>query len=213
MKLKPEDLGVISEKLKAVTALRDGTDGNEKHLMLCAGTGCVSNKSFEVQEALEAELEKQNLSDRIKVVITGCQGFCAQGPIVLVQPDGIFYQLLEVKDIPHLVEEHFINGRPVEKYMYSPSEKEAPIPKIQNIEFFRKQEPIALANRGLVNPENIDEYIGREGYKALSAVLTSMSPEEVIEEVKTSGLRGRGGAGFPTGTKWEFCRNAAGEEK
>ena len=163
MKLKPEDLTAISEKLQPVTALRNGGDGSDKthggrkHLMLCAGTGCVSNKSFEVQEALEAEIEKHGLSENIKVIITGCQGFCAQGPIVLVQPDGIFYQLLEVKDIPHLVEEHFVGGRPVEKYMYTPSKDEAPIPKIQDIEFFRKQEPIALANRGLVNPENIDE--------------------------------------------------------
>lgn len=183
------------------------------HLMLCAGTGCVSNKSFEVKRVLEEELVKNNLQDEIQVVPTGCQGFCAQGPIVIVQPEGIFYQLLKEEDISHLVEEHFLKGRPVEKFMYTPSKKGSPIPKIQDIQFFGKQKLVALANRGIINPENIDEYIGMGGYKALAKAVTSMTPEEVIEQVKISGLRGRGGAGFPTGTKWEFCRNSPGEEK
>ncbi len=183
------------------------------HLMVCTGTGCVSNKAFGIKEALERELEKQSLQEEIKIITTGCNGFCANGPIVVAQPEGIFYQMLTEEDIPHLVEEHFLKGRPVEKLMYSPPEDEAPIPKMKDIGFFGKQQLIALANRGIIDPENIDEYIGRDGYKALAKALTSMTPEETIEEIKRSGLRGRGGAGFPTGRKWELCRNAPGDEK
>ncbi len=182
------------------------------NLLVCAGTGCVSNNSFTVKAALEKEIEKHKLQEEIQVISTGCNGFCANGPIVVVKPDGIFYQLLTEEQIPHLVEEHFLKGRPVEKLMYTPAKDEAPIPKMSDIPFFGKQQLIALANRGLIDPENIDEYIALGGYQALSKALTEMTPEQVIEEIKASGLRGRGGAGFPTGKKWEFCRNAAGEE-
>jgi NADH:ubiquinone oxidoreductase subunit F (NADH-binding)/(2Fe-2S) ferredoxin len=181
--------------------------------MVCAGTGCVSNHSLEIREALEAELMKHNLQDEISIVLTGCNGFCANGPIMVVQPEGIFYQLLTVDDIPHLVEEHFLKGRPVKGLMYTPPKEESPVPKMSDIGFFRKQQLIALANRGVLDPENIDEYIGKEGYKALARALKSMAPEEVVEKIKDSGLRGRGGGGFPTGRKWEFCRNTPGEEK
>jgi len=132
-----------------------------------------------------------------------------KGPILIVQPEGIFYQLLTVKDVPHLVEEHFLKGRPVESLMYVPPGEEMPIPKMKDIPFFQNQRLIALRNRGLIDPDKIEEYIARDGYKALSKVLTSMTPEEVIQELKDSGLRGRGGAGFPTGVKWELCRKAA----
>ncbi|TET79426.1 NADH-quinone oxidoreductase subunit NuoF [candidate division TA06 bacterium] len=181
--------------------------------MVCAGTGCVSNNAFKVKEALEREIKRHNLQDEVLIVMTGCNGFCAQGPIMVVQPDGIFYQMLTEKDIPHLVEEHLLKGRPVKKLMYTPSEEEKPIPKMSDIGFFKKQRLIALRNRGLVDPEKIDEYIAREGYKALAKALTSMSPEEIIKEIKDSGLRGRGGAGFPTGRKWELARNAPGDQK
>ena len=183
------------------------------NLMLCTGTGCVSNKSFEVKEFLEIELQKQGLEEEIQIVPTGCQGFCAQGPIALVQPEGIFYQMLEPKDIPELVEEHFLKGRPLSRLMYTPKEDAEPVPLIQDIGFFEKQQLIALANRGIIDPENIDEYIARGGYKALAKVLTEMSPEQIINELKDSGLRGRGGAGFLTGLKWDFCRKAPGDEK
>jgi (2Fe-2S) ferredoxin len=182
-------------------------------LLVCAGTGCVSNNSFKVKAALERELQKHDLQDEIRVVTTGCNGFCANGPIVVVKPDGIFYQMLTEEDIPHLVEEHFLKGRPVEKLMYKPAKDEAAIPRMSEIPFFGKQQLIALANRGLVDPENIDEYIALGGYQALAKALTEMTPEGIIQEIKDSGLRGRGGAGFPTGSKWEFCRNAPGEEK
>ncbi|MFP4082299.1 MAG: FAD-dependent oxidoreductase [Candidatus Aminicenantes bacterium] len=145
--------------------------------------------------------------------MTGCNGFCAAGPIMIVQPDGIFYQKLEEEDIPFLVEEHLLKGRPVKKLMYTPPTEAEPIPKMADISFFKKQILIALRNKGIVDPEKIDDYIAREGYASLSKVLTHMKPEEVIKEIKKSGLRGRGGGGFPTGLKWEFARAAEGDGK
>ncbi len=182
-------------------------------LLICAGTGCVSSRSFQVRDALLEEIGKRGLEDEVQVVATGCQGFCAQGPIMIFQPDGIFYQKLKPKDVPLLVEEHLIKGRPVERLMYVPSKGEPPVPKLSDIAFFSKQRLIVLRNRGLIDPEKIDEYIGRDGYQALAKVLTSMTPEQVIDEMKRSGLRGRGGAGFPTGVKWEFTRKSEGDEK
>jgi len=173
------------------------------HLMLCAGTGCVSNGSYRIKEGLERELAKQNLQDEVAVVMTGCNGFCAQGPVMTVQPDGIFYQLLTDKDIPQLVEEHFLKGRPVKRLMYTPPEAKTPVPKMSEIGFFKKQRLIALRNRGLIDPEKIEEYIARGGYRALAKALNDLTPGEIIEEVKKSGLRGRGGAGYPTGVKWQ----------
>ncbi len=183
------------------------------HVMVCAGTACVSNGSLKIKEALEKEIKKRGLENEVLVVPTGCNGFCGQGPIMVVQPDGIFYQRLKVEDIPYLVEEHLLKGRPVKKLMYVPPKEEKPIPKMMDIPFFGNQMLIALRNRGLIDPENIEEYIARDGYRALAKVLTSMTPEEVIEEIKASGLRGRGGGGFPTGIKWEACRRAKGEPK
>ena len=176
------------------------------HLMVCAGTACVSNKSYKIKKVLEEEIKKQGLEDEVAVVTTGCNGFCAQGPLMVVQPDGVFYQLLKEEDIPHLVEEHFLKGRPVKEKMYVPPEEKMPIPTMDNIDFFKYQRLIALRNRGLIDPEKIDEYIARDGYNALVKALTEMSPDDIIREVKTSGLRGRGGAGFPTGLKWELTR-------
>jgi NADH:ubiquinone oxidoreductase subunit F (NADH-binding)/(2Fe-2S) ferredoxin/Pyruvate/2-oxoacid:ferredoxin oxidoreductase delta subunit len=183
------------------------------HLMLCTGTGCVSNKAFRIREVLEEELRKRDLQDEIAVVGTGCNGFCAQGPVMVVQPDGIFYQMLTERDIPGLVEEHFLKGRPVQRLMFTPPGGEAPVPKMSDIGFFGKQRLIALRNRGMIDPEKIDEYIARGGYRAAAKALTSMTPEAIIAEVKQSGLRGRGGAGFPTGRKWEICRSANGKPK
>ena len=219
MKVKPEDLDAIKQKMSGYMTVRteEGSvsepDTYRMHLMVCAGTGCVSNKSLQVKEALEKEITARELQNEIKVVTTGCNGFCANGPIVVVHPDGIFYQKLSAEDIPELVEEHFVKGNPVEKHMYTAAGDDRPIPKMKDIEFFGKQKLIALYNRGLVDPESIDEYIGRDGYRGLAKALTEMDPETVLEEVKQSGIRGRGGAGFPTGKKWEFCAKAEGEQK
>ena len=183
------------------------------NLMLCTGTGCVSNKSFDIMTALQDELKKHNLEKEIGIVITGCNGFCAMGPIVVVQPDGIFYQKITLQDVSHLVEEHFLKGRPVEKLMYVPPKEKEPIPVMSDIPFFGKQMLITLRNRGLIDPENIDEYIARDGYKGFTKAITTITPEQVIEEIKTSELRGRGGGGFPTGLKWEVAYNTPSDEK
>lgn len=174
--------------------------------MICTCTNCISNGALQVKDALEKEIKKQHLEGDVKVVPTGASGLCVKGPILVVQPEGIFYQLLTVEAVPHLVEEHFLKGRPVKSLMYVPPGEEAPIPNIRDIPFFKNQRLIALRNRGLIDPDEIEEYIARDGYRALAKALTSMTPKEVIAEIKASGLRGRGGAGFPTGQKWEFCR-------
>ncbi len=183
------------------------------YLMVCAGTGCVANHSMRIKDKLEGEINKRGLQNEICIVTTGCNGFCAVGPLMVVQPDGIFYQLLKETDIPHLVEEHFMKGRPVKELMYTPPLQKAPVPKMSEIPFFADQSLIVLRNRGLINPENIDESIARGGYEALAKTLTMMTPDEVIQEIKASGLRGRGGGGFPTGIKWETCKHAPGDER
>jgi len=174
--------------------------------MICTCTNCISNGALEIKDSLESEIKKQGLDEDVLVVPTGASGLCVNGPILIVQPDGIFYQRLQSKDIPHLVEEHFLKGRPVKNLMYIPPGEEVPIPELRSIPFFKDQRLIALRNRGLIDPDKIEEYIARDGYKALAKALTSMTREEIIKEVSDSGLRGRGGAGFPTGRKWESRR-------
>ncbi len=183
------------------------------HLLVCAGTGCVANNSIDIKEELEREIAKRGLENEVSVITTGCQGFCERGPIVIVQPDSIFYQRVSKKDIPHLVEEHLLKGRPVKSLMYIPSPAAPPIPKMMDIGFFRHQRLIVLRNRGRLDPENIEEYIAFDGYRALEKALTQMTPMQIIKEIKASGLRGRGGAGFPTGMKWELCHNSRGKMK
>jgi NADH-quinone oxidoreductase subunit F len=183
------------------------------NLLVCAGTGCVAGNSFQVKEELEKEIAVQGLKNEIQVVTTGCQGFCERGPILIVQPDGIFYQRMTKEDVPHLVQEHLLKGRPVKRLMYTPSPEEAPIPRMMDIGFFKYQRLIALSNRGRLDPENIEEYIGFNGYSALEKALTGMTPEDIVDEVKRAGLRGRGGAGFPTGQKWQLCRRSPGNQK
>ncbi len=171
--------------------------------MICTCTNCVSNGALQIKDRLEAEIEKAGLENEVQIVPTGASGLCVRGPILIVQPEGTFYQALKVDDVPNLVEEHFLKGRPVESLMYVPPGEEVPIPSIRDIPFFRSQRLIALRNRGLIDPSKIEEYIANDGYRALAKVLTSMAPEDVIKEIRDSGLRGRGGAGFPTGRKWE----------
>lgn len=185
------------------------------HVLCCTGTGCVSAGSLEVAKALETELAKRGLQNEIQIVKTGCQGFCAMGPIIITQPDGVFYCGVGVKDAVKLVEEHLLKGRPVSKLMFTPPAEKSPIPLLKDIPFFAKQKLLVLRNRGLIDPEKIEDYIAVGGYTALAKALTQMTPEQIIKEVKRSGLRGRGGGGFPAGVKWETCRHAAqtrGEE-
>ena len=176
------------------------------HAMICTCTNCISNGALKIKNALDAEIAKRGLEKEILVVQTGASGLCVKGPIMMVQPEGIFYQFLKEKDIPHLVEEHFLKGRPVTSLMYVPPGEETPIPRLADIPFFKDQRLIALRNRGLIDPDSIDEYIARDGYKALAKALGQMTPEQIIEEIQKSGLRGRGGAGFPTGEKWRICK-------
>jgi NADH-quinone oxidoreductase subunit F len=162
---------------------------------------------LKVKNVLETEIAERGLDNDVRVIQTGASGLCVNGPILMVQPDGIFYQFLTEKDVANLVEEHFLKGRPVKSLMYVPLGQDVPIPKLTDIPFFKDQRLIALRNRGLIDPDSIDEYITRDGYKALAKALASMTSEQVIEEIKKSGLRGRGGGGFPTGRKWEICRS------
>ncbi len=181
--------------------------------MICAGTGCVANGSLKVKDALETEIIKRSLQNEIKIVLTGCNGFCAKGPVMVVYPEDIFYQQVKPEDVPHLVEEHFVKGRPVQKFLYTPPTDKKTIPVMNEIPFFKHQVLRALRNRSLIDAEKIEEYIARDGYMAAAKALTEMTPEQIVAEVKKSGLRGRGGAGFLTGLKWELCARVQGEIK
>ncbi len=188
-------------------------DKVRSNVMLCGGTGCIATGSLKVKDAFVEELKKHNLGEQVTVTLTGCNGFCAQGPLVTVYPEGIFYERLKPDDIPFLIEEHFVKGRPVEKFMYKEPEKKSAVPAIGEIPFFKHQVLRALRNKGVVDPEKIEEYIARDGYMAAAKALTEMTPDDIIKEMKNSGLRGRGGAGFPTGLKWELCARSQGELK
>jgi len=178
-------------------------------LMICAGTGCVSAGSMTLFDLFDKELKERGLKNEYLPVPTGCNGFCAQGPIIVVQPEGIFYQKVKEKDIPVIIEQHLKGGKPVEHLLYKDHETGEAVPRMDDISFFGKQMLIALRNRGIINPEVIDDAISRGAYKALSKALTQMSPEDIINEIKVSAIRGRGGGGFPAGVKWESCYGAA----
>ncbi|MGE0084927.1 MAG: NADH-quinone oxidoreductase subunit NuoF [Desulfococcaceae bacterium] len=182
-------------------------------LMLCGGTGCHSTGSIALKKALEEELARQGLANEIKIVETGCNGFCALGPVMLVQPEGVFYQKLRIEDVPELVEEHFLKGRPVKRLFYKESASKDLIPRMEEIPFFAHQELRVMRNKGMIDPEIIDDYIARDGYFGTAKALTEMTPQQIIEEMKKSGLRGRGGAGFPTGLKWDFASKSPGNVK
>jgi len=183
------------------------------NVLVCGGTSCTASGSVKVREALIAEVERRGLQDEVRVVETGCRGFCVMGPVIIIYPEGIFYCLVQPSDVPELVEETLVKGRVLERLTYKEPLTHQAIPHYKDIPFYGKQLRIVLRNCGLINPESIEEYIVRGGYAALGKVLSEMTPEEVIDEVKRSGLRGRGGAGFPTGLKWEFARRAKGSPK
>ncbi|MGX8796880.1 NADH-ubiquinone oxidoreductase-F iron-sulfur binding region domain-containing protein [Fusibacter sp. JL298sf-3] len=183
------------------------------HIMVCGGTGCVSSRSLEMVEAFKNKLEHAGYNKEVTVLKTGCFGFCGQGPIVKIHPDNVFYVKVGLDDVDEIVNEHIIKGRTVERLLYKEPATEKPLPKHDDMGFYKKQYRIALRNCGLINPEDIDEYIAFNGYEALGRAVSDMTPEAVIEVIKTSGLRGRGGGGFPTGLKWEFTRKPVSEQK
>ena len=183
------------------------------HVLVCGGTGCVAGGSLAVQVRMKEELARKGLDKEILVVQTGCHGMCELGPIVVVYPEGTFYTRVQPEDAKTIVEEHLYKGRVVEKLLYKPSEKMESVKHYNELPFYAKQNRIALRNCGYINPDNIEEYIARDGYQALAKVLLEMTPDDVISEIKTSGLRGRGGGGFPTGMKWEFCKKSVSDKK
>ena len=183
------------------------------HVLVCGGTGCTSSNSAAIIEALETQIAEKGLSEEIKVIKTGCFGLCALGPIMIVYPEGSFYSQVKVEDIPEIVEEHLLKGRIVTRLLYDETVTPDEIKSLNDTTFYAKQKRVALRNCGVIAPENIDEYIAFDGYQALAKCLTEYTPEQVIQVVKDSGLRGRGGGGFPTGLKWSFTAANQADQK
>ena len=183
------------------------------HVLVCGGTGCTSSGSQRIRERLEKEIAANGLSEEVGVVKTGCFGLCALGPIMIVYPEGTFYSMVQEDDIPEIVSEHLLKGRVVTRLLYDETTKTDKIIPLNETNFYKKQHRVALRNCGVINPENIEEYIGTGGYEALGTVLTEKTPEDVIQILLDSGLRGRGGAGFPTGLKWKFAAANEADQK
>ena len=183
------------------------------HVLVCGGTGCTSSGSQQIMVALREELKKLGLDEEVSVVQTGCHGLCALGPIMIVYPDATFYAMVKEEDIPEIVEEHLLKGRPVQRLLYDETVTPSGVKSLGDTDFYKKQHRIALRNCGVINPEVIEEYIGTGGYQALGKVLTEMTPDDVIQVLLDSGLRGRGGAGFPTGLKWKLAKGNAADQK
>jgi len=183
------------------------------NVLLCAGASCISSGGYSFRDKLVEELKKHSLENEVNIVETGCVGTCELGPVVIIYPESIFYKKVQPEDAAEIVEEHFIKGRPVQRLLFKDPAAQKIIEKIDEMPFFKKQVKIVLRNTGAIDPESLEEYIGKDGYTALAKALTEMKPEQIIEEIKNSGLRGRGGAGFPTGLKWEMVKNSQGKEK
>ena len=208
-----EELNEIREKTFKEISLRKDRNytGKEKHVLVCGGTGCTSSHSKNIIEKFEELIKKEGL-DNVRVIRTGCFGLCAKGPIIVVRPEDTFYAAAHVDDVEEIVEKHLKNGEIVERLLCKDIDGSM-VKSLDELNFYKKQHRIVLKNCGLIDPENIDEYLAFDGYKALEKVLTSMSPDDVIKEVSDSELRGRGGAGFPTGRKWQFAKNSTDEQK
>ena len=183
------------------------------HVLVCGGTGCTSSHSAEIIEKLEQELKAKGLENEVKVIKTGCFGLCALGPVMIVYPEGCFYSEVKVEDVPEIVEEHLLKGRMVKRLLYEETVHQDDIKPLNETNFYKKQHRVALRNCGVIDPENIEEYIAMDGYQALAKCLTELTPDVVIQIVKDSGLRGRGGGGFPTGLKWSFTAKNTADQK
>jgi NADH-quinone oxidoreductase subunit F len=188
-------------------------DQVKNHVLVCTGGGCIASGALEVSAAFTKELGSQGLAQENRVIETGCLGPCAVGPVVLVYPDGVFYQNVRVEDVHEIVQEHLFKGRIVDRLVSHAPGTDKSVAEMGDVEFFNRQVKIVLRNSGIIDPLKIEEYIARQGYQALAKVLTDMTPEQVVSEVLRSGLRGRGGAGFPTGLKWKFARRTESDVK
>ena len=208
-----EELNKIRIEKRAELDLRKNTntDTREKHILVCNGTGCTSSKSPKILEKLKRIVEEKGIKN-VRVIKTGCFGLCAKGPIVIIRPDDTFYAMVKPEDCEEIIESHIVENKVVERLLCKDIDG-TKVTKLDDLTFYKKQKRIALKNCGVINPEDIDEYIAFDGYRALSRVLIEMSQDEVIETIDKSGLRGRGGAGFPTGKKWELTKEAKGETK
>ena len=182
-------------------------------ILICGGTGCTSNHSRDIIAEFNKQIAERNLAKDVQVIMTGCFGLCAVGPVVIVYPEGAFYSCVQASDVTEIIEEHILKGRIVTRLLHKEPDKAEVINSLEDTNFYKMQTRVALRNCGVINPEDIDEYIAYDGYQALIKVLTEMTPQEVIDVVKKSGLRGRGGAGFPTGMKWQFTHDAVGDVK
>ena len=211
------ELYAAAESYKEQVAMREGSDkaeaGIRKHVLICGGTGCTSSGSPALREALEKSLAANGIEKEIKIVTTGCFGLCALGPVMIVYPEGTFYSMIRPEDIEEIVTSHLKNNVPVERLQFHEKTGDHHVSGLSDMAFYKKQQRIALRNCGVIDPLNIQEYIARDGYAALAKVLTEMTPDEVIQTVLDSGLRGRGGGGFPTGLKWKFASGNRGNVK
>ena len=196
----------------AIHAEAEGAQVHKNYILVCGGTGCTSNHSLDVVKAFETHLKEHGLQDDVKIIQTGCLGLCAKGPVVVVHPGSVYYEEVDPEKVEAIVNEHIVGGVPTDKYMLKEETTDgSPAKTMTESDFYTKQERIALRNCGVIDPENIDEYIATGGYEALGRCLTEMTPDEVIQTVLDSGIRGRGGAGFPTGKKWKFASGNRGE--
>ncbi len=183
------------------------------HILVCGGTGCTSGNSNKIYSEFQTRLKEQGLDKEVKLIMTGCFGLCARGPIVVVYPEGTFYQHVKPEDVAEIVGEHILKGRPVERLLHSEKEEDGSLKAINETDFYKRQKRVVLRNCGIINPESIDEYLAYDGYKAYEKVVTEMTPQGVIDEIKKSGLRGRGGGGFSTGMKWQFAHDSVSDVK
>ncbi|MBQ9745516.1 MAG: NADH-quinone oxidoreductase subunit NuoF [Clostridia bacterium] len=202
--------------MEGVVAIRQGAKVEQTeriHVLICGGTGCTSSNSVKIADSMKDELAKAGIADEVKVVLTGCFGLCALGPIMIVYPEGIFYSAVKLEDVPEIVNEHLVKGNVVERLLYTDEVTGKHVHSLMETRFYKSQKRVALRNCGAIDPENIEEYIAKDGYAALCKAITEMTPQEVIDTIKESGLRGRGGGGFPTGNKWQFAANSVSDKK